>query len=169
MKSSLMNLYICRVLQIGFVVIQKDLRNYCSTWRKSTTTLWFTLLKMVNTTTTLDRNCNLSLWTNINMWATYLSRCIWPLGQYTHIWYTSIWIIDLLSSNAHVDNRFIFWYVVVVVVVHVYEKFCFTHLTWFAGIDEKNDPTLSLDEALKDTHRIKYYYDHLSHLRSAIR
>ncbi|XP_004490615.1 beta-glucosidase 13-like [Cicer arietinum] len=37
------------------------------------------------------------------------------------------------------------------------------------GIDEKNDPTLSLDEALKDTHRIKYYYDHLSHLRSAIR
>ncbi|CAI8585867.1 unnamed protein product [Vicia faba] len=37
------------------------------------------------------------------------------------------------------------------------------------GIDENNDPTLSLDEALKDIHRIKYHHDHLSYLRSAIR
>ncbi|CAJ2653260.1 unnamed protein product [Trifolium pratense] len=37
------------------------------------------------------------------------------------------------------------------------------------GIDENNDPTLSLDEALNDIHRIKYYYDHLLYLQSAIR
>ncbi|CAJ2652567.1 unnamed protein product [Trifolium pratense] len=37
------------------------------------------------------------------------------------------------------------------------------------SIDENNDPTLSLDEALNDIHRIKYYYDHLLYLQSAIR
>ncbi|WJX63614.1 Beta-glucosidase 12 [Trifolium repens] len=37
------------------------------------------------------------------------------------------------------------------------------------GIDENNDPTLSLDEALNDIHRIKYYHDHLLYLQSAIR
>ncbi|KAJ1424428.1 Glycoside hydrolase family 1 [Sesbania bispinosa] len=37
------------------------------------------------------------------------------------------------------------------------------------GIDEFNDPTLSLDEALVDNYRIDYYYHHLSHLQSAIR
>ncbi|XP_061367285.1 beta-glucosidase 13-like [Gastrolobium bilobum] len=37
------------------------------------------------------------------------------------------------------------------------------------GIDEFNDPTLSLDEALVDIYRIDYYYDHLFYLQSAIR
>ncbi|RHN56530.1 putative beta-glucosidase [Medicago truncatula] len=37
------------------------------------------------------------------------------------------------------------------------------------GIDEKNDPTLPLEEALKDIDRIHYYQDHLSYLQSAIR
>ncbi|XP_061367284.1 cyanogenic beta-glucosidase-like isoform X2 [Gastrolobium bilobum] len=37
------------------------------------------------------------------------------------------------------------------------------------GIDEFNDPTLSLQEALIDTFRIDYYYRHLFYLQSAIR
>ncbi|MED6205994.1 Beta-glucosidase 12 [Stylosanthes scabra] len=37
------------------------------------------------------------------------------------------------------------------------------------GIDEFNDPTLSLEEALIDTFRIDYYYRHLFYLHSAIR
>ncbi|RDX87882.1 Beta-glucosidase 12, partial [Mucuna pruriens] len=37
------------------------------------------------------------------------------------------------------------------------------------GIDEFNDPTLSLEEALLDTFRIDYYYRHLFYLHSAIR
>ncbi|XP_057453252.1 beta-glucosidase 13-like [Lotus japonicus] len=37
------------------------------------------------------------------------------------------------------------------------------------GIDEFNDPTLSLEEALLDTFRIDYYYRHLFYLQSAIR
>ncbi|XLR18290.1 hypothetical protein S83_046202 [Arachis hypogaea] len=37
------------------------------------------------------------------------------------------------------------------------------------GIDEFNDPTLSLEEALIDTFRIDYYYRHLFYLQSAIR
>ncbi|XP_027341440.1 beta-glucosidase 12-like [Abrus precatorius] len=37
------------------------------------------------------------------------------------------------------------------------------------GIDEFNDPTLSLEEALLDTYRIDYYYRHLFYLHSAIR
>ncbi|KAL4292443.1 hypothetical protein AHAS_Ahas18G0028600 [Arachis hypogaea] len=36
------------------------------------------------------------------------------------------------------------------------------------GIDEFNDPTLSLEEALIDTFRIDYYYRHLFYLQSAI-
>ncbi|XP_027341441.1 beta-glucosidase 12-like [Abrus precatorius] len=37
------------------------------------------------------------------------------------------------------------------------------------GVDEFNDPTLSLEEALLDTFRVDYYYRHLFYLRSAIR
>nr|XP_012571852.1 LOW QUALITY PROTEIN: beta-glucosidase 12-like [Cicer arietinum] len=37
------------------------------------------------------------------------------------------------------------------------------------GVDEFNDPTLSLEEALLDTFRIDYYYRHLFYVRSAIR
>ncbi|XP_054815058.1 beta-glucosidase 12-like isoform X2 [Prosopis cineraria] len=37
------------------------------------------------------------------------------------------------------------------------------------GYDEYNDPTLSLEEALKDIYRIDYYYRHLYHLQTAIR
>ncbi|TKY49532.1 Beta-glucosidase 12 [Spatholobus suberectus] len=37
------------------------------------------------------------------------------------------------------------------------------------GIDEFNDPTLSLEEALVDTYRIDYYYRHLFYLQLAIR
>ncbi|XP_057452836.1 beta-glucosidase 12-like [Lotus japonicus] len=37
------------------------------------------------------------------------------------------------------------------------------------GIDEFNDPTLSLEEALIDTYRIDYHYRHLFYLQSAIR
>ncbi|XP_020223844.1 beta-glucosidase 12 [Cajanus cajan] len=37
------------------------------------------------------------------------------------------------------------------------------------GIDEFNDPTLSLEEALVDTHRIDYYYRHLFYLQHAIK
>ncbi|KAJ1377066.1 Glycosyl hydrolases family 1, N-terminal conserved site, partial [Sesbania bispinosa] len=36
------------------------------------------------------------------------------------------------------------------------------------GIDEFNDPTLSLEEALIDTFRVDYYYRHLFYLQSAI-
>ncbi|XP_020984762.1 beta-glucosidase 12 [Arachis duranensis] len=36
------------------------------------------------------------------------------------------------------------------------------------GVDEYNDPTLSLEEALADPYRIKFYTDHLFYLRSAI-
>ncbi|CAL0332467.1 unnamed protein product [Lupinus luteus] len=37
------------------------------------------------------------------------------------------------------------------------------------GVDEYNDPTLSLKEALIDTFRIDYYFRHLYYLRSAIK
>ncbi|OIW08963.1 hypothetical protein TanjilG_05939 [Lupinus angustifolius] len=37
------------------------------------------------------------------------------------------------------------------------------------GVDEFNDPTLSLKEALIDTFRIDYYYRHLYYLQSAIK
>ncbi|OIW03742.1 hypothetical protein TanjilG_30018 [Lupinus angustifolius] len=37
------------------------------------------------------------------------------------------------------------------------------------GIDEHNDPTISLDQALVDVDRIKYHYEHLFYLREAIR
>ncbi|WJX71789.1 Beta-glucosidase 12 [Trifolium repens] len=37
------------------------------------------------------------------------------------------------------------------------------------GIDELNDPTLSLEEALADTARIDYYYSHLYYLQTAIK
>jgi hypothetical protein len=37
------------------------------------------------------------------------------------------------------------------------------------GIDELNDPTLSLEEALADTARIDYYYSHLYYLQCAIK
>ncbi|WVZ04052.1 hypothetical protein V8G54_024858 [Vigna mungo] len=37
------------------------------------------------------------------------------------------------------------------------------------GIDEANDPTLSLEEALMDTQRIDYYYRHLYYLSKAIK
>ncbi|KAE9593297.1 hypothetical protein Lal_00029066 [Lupinus albus] len=37
------------------------------------------------------------------------------------------------------------------------------------GINEFNDPTLSVEEALMDTFRIDYHYRHLFYLRSAIR
>ncbi|KAK7261595.1 hypothetical protein RIF29_27909 [Crotalaria pallida] len=37
------------------------------------------------------------------------------------------------------------------------------------GVDEHNDPTLPLDQALADIYRIKYHYHHLFHLREAIR
>ncbi|KAJ1417975.1 Glycoside hydrolase family 1 [Sesbania bispinosa] len=37
------------------------------------------------------------------------------------------------------------------------------------GIKELNDPTLSLEEALADTHRIDYHYDHLYYLQKAIK
>ncbi|KAK7405711.1 hypothetical protein VNO78_07319 [Psophocarpus tetragonolobus] len=36
------------------------------------------------------------------------------------------------------------------------------------GIDERNDPTLSLEEALVDTSRIDYFNEHLYYLRKAI-
>ncbi|KAE8037064.1 hypothetical protein FH972_009689 [Carpinus fangiana] len=36
------------------------------------------------------------------------------------------------------------------------------------GVDESNNATLSLEEALADKHRIEYYYGHLSYLRKAI-
>jgi hypothetical protein len=37
------------------------------------------------------------------------------------------------------------------------------------GIDELNDPTLSLEESLADTARIDYYYSHLYYLQTAIK
>ncbi|XP_020969766.1 beta-glucosidase 12-like [Arachis ipaensis] len=37
------------------------------------------------------------------------------------------------------------------------------------GVDEFNDPTLSLEQALNDTFRIDYYRDHLFYVNSAIR
>ncbi|CAL8998520.1 unnamed protein product [Prunus brigantina] len=37
------------------------------------------------------------------------------------------------------------------------------------GIDEYNDPKLSLEEALNDTQRVDYYYNHLSYLQRAIK
>ncbi|OIW03566.1 hypothetical protein TanjilG_30986 [Lupinus angustifolius] len=37
------------------------------------------------------------------------------------------------------------------------------------GVDEFNDPTLSLEDALRDTPRIDYYYHHLYFLQSAIK
>ncbi|XP_068311227.1 beta-glucosidase 13-like [Pyrus communis] len=36
------------------------------------------------------------------------------------------------------------------------------------GVDEFNDPTLSLPQSLNDTHRIDYHYHHLDYLRKAI-
>jgi len=39
----------------------------------------------------------------------------------------------------------------------------------YVGIDEFNDPTLSLEESLLDTFRIDYHYRHLYYLYSAIR
>ncbi|CAI8592228.1 unnamed protein product [Vicia faba] len=37
------------------------------------------------------------------------------------------------------------------------------------GVDEFNDPTLSLEKALIDTFRIDYYYHHLYYIKSAMR
>jgi beta-glucosidase len=39
---------------------------------------------------------------------------------------------------------------------------------YIVGIDESNNATLSLEEALIDKLRIEYYYGHLSYLRRAI-
>jgi len=39
----------------------------------------------------------------------------------------------------------------------------------FLGVDEVNNATLSLEEALKDDARIDYYREHLYHVQSAIR
>jgi len=36
-------------------------------------------------------------------------------------------------------------------------------------MNEYNDPTLSLEEALMDTYRIDYFYRHLYYLLSAMR
>jgi beta-glucosidase len=36
-------------------------------------------------------------------------------------------------------------------------------------MDEINDPMLSLEESLKDTYRIDYYYRHLYYISSAIK
>ncbi|KAF7805370.1 beta-glucosidase 12-like [Senna tora] len=36
------------------------------------------------------------------------------------------------------------------------------------GVDEFNDPTLSLQDALNDTHRIDYFYHHLHYIKTAI-
>jgi beta-glucosidase len=35
-------------------------------------------------------------------------------------------------------------------------------------MDEFDDPTLPLEEALEDTQRIDYHYDHLYYLQNAI-
>ena len=43
------------------------------------------------------------------------------------------------------------------------------NLLIYIGINEFNDPTLSLEEALKDTIRIDYYYNHLYYLQTAIK
>ncbi|KAL5081224.1 hypothetical protein RYX36_009645 [Vicia faba] len=37
------------------------------------------------------------------------------------------------------------------------------------GMDDLDDPTISLEKALEDTMRINYYYDHLYYLHTAIR
>jgi beta-glucosidase len=39
---------------------------------------------------------------------------------------------------------------------------------YIVGIDEVNNATLSLEEALVDNQRIEYYYSHLWYLRKAI-
>lgn len=36
-------------------------------------------------------------------------------------------------------------------------------------MDELNDPTLSLEEALMDTYRIDYFYRHLYYISTAIK
>jgi hypothetical protein len=40
---------------------------------------------------------------------------------------------------------------------------------YIVGIDEVNNATLSLEEALVDNQRIEYYYSHLWYLRKAIK
>lgn len=44
-----------------------------------------------------------------------------------------------------------------------------TKLIKMIGVDEFNDPTLSLEEALIDTYRLDYYYRHLYYVQAAIK
>lgn len=39
----------------------------------------------------------------------------------------------------------------------------------FIGMADKNDPSLPIEEALKDTQRKGYYYNHLHYLIKAIK
>lgn len=39
----------------------------------------------------------------------------------------------------------------------------------YLGMDDLDDPTISLEKALEDTMRINYFYDHLYYLQTAIR
>jgi len=39
----------------------------------------------------------------------------------------------------------------------------------FIGVNEYNEPSLSIEESLMDTFRIDYHYRHLYYLLSAIR
>lgn len=42
-------------------------------------------------------------------------------------------------------------------------------MVWQAGIDEVNDETVPLEEALEDKMRVEYYRGHLLYLQRAIR
>jgi len=51
----------------------------------------------------------------------------------------------------------------------VYPNFFNTLFFNFTGINEYNEPSLSVEESLMDTFRIDYHYRHLYYLLSAIR
>jgi len=50
-------------------------------------------------------------------------------------------------------------------IILFFDLFFFT----FIGVNEYNEPSLSLEESLMDTFRIDYHYRHLYYLLSAIR
>jgi len=74
-----------------------------------------------------------------------------------------IFIYQSLNHWSKREN----WYNVFFLLILIYVKETIYSLVYI-GIDEFNDHTLSLEEALADTSRVDYFHDHLYYLQSAI-
>lgn len=46
---------------------------------------------------------------------------------------------------------------------------CINYIILIVDVDELNDPSLSLAQALNDTNRIDYYHNHIYYVKTAIK